>query len=163
MAIILIVSTSQNVNLTWDNLGFYFVLILALYAVLCVVLGIIALPYALANYALANDNSITSKEAIEESKALMYGNKWNFIKLIILFAIYFVLIGVVVVSIKENAPAVLSELIEAFSSVFILPYFTCAVATFYDDLKDVKVEVVSTKVEEVKTEEPTVEENKTEE
>lgn len=142
--------TTQYFPVSWDTLGGYLIYIIFLYIVCTVIIAIISLPYYLATYALANNNELTSKEALEQSISLMEGNKWSLAKLMLSFVGWFLLIGLAVGIITNYAPAVVKDLVEAIASILILPYIIASVAVFYDELNDVKVEVANT--EEVKEE-----------
>lgn len=136
--------TYKQFPLNWDTLGGFLLLILFLYVVAIIVVAILALPYSLANYALANDNNLSSKEALEKSIALMDGNRWNLFKLLLSFMGWIILIGIVVGVAQNYAPAILQNLIDAIGTILILPYVISSIAVFYDELNDVRVEVVDT-------------------
>lgn len=147
-AIAIFFLSTQYLPLSWDTLGGYLLLVVFLYIVSIVVIAIIALPYALSNYALANNNELSAKEAVEKSIALMDGNKWNFFKLLLSFIGWFLLLGIIVAIIQNYAPAVLEDLIQSVATIFLLPYVISSIAVFYDELNDVKVEVVDTNKKE---------------
>lgn len=134
--------TAQYFPLSWDTLGGYLILLFFLYFICGIIIAIISLPYALASYALANNNELTSKEAVEQSISLMEGNKWNFVKLMLSFVGWFLLIVLTVAVITNYTPTVIHDLVEAVASIVILPYIISSVAVFYDELNDITVEVV---------------------
>lgn len=144
--------TTQVIPLNVDTLGGYLLLLFLFYIFAITIIIIFSLPYTLSSYALANENNLSSKEAIEKSISLMDGNKWNFVKLILSFLGWFILIAVVTVAIQSFTPEVLNDLIESIGTILILPYIISSISIFYDELNDVTVEVVNTDKTENKEE-----------
>ena len=93
----------------------------ALWSLLLVIPGIIkALEYSLIPYIIAEDPSITTKEAFAKSKQMMTGNKWRLFKLSLSF------IGWIL----------LSALTLGIGVLFLDPYMEAAFAEFYEELKN---------------------------
>ena len=135
---------SKEFPLNWNTLGGYLLLLILLYIISAIIIFILTLPYVLSSYALANDNTLSAKEAIEQSIDLMNGNKWNFVKLFISFIGWFILICIVISLVQNYAPSVFKDLVQALGSIFILPYIISSISVFYDELNDTKVETAET-------------------
>ena len=155
--------STQIVALNADTLGGYLLFLLLLNFISIIIILILALPYVLSNYALAENNKISSKDAIETSVDLMKQNKWNFIKLVLSFFGWIILIVLLMtlpyiffstiepvknffISKGFNTSAFISlleKLIQSLGMIALLPYIISSIAVFYDELKDVKVEVVN--------------------
>ncbi|MEI7620972.1 MAG: DUF975 family protein [Candidatus Moraniibacteriota bacterium] len=96
------------------------VLLVLLWSLLLIVPGIIvAFSYALVFYILADDSSISVKEAFEKSKAMMLGYKWKYFCLGLRF------LGWALLCIPTFGLGLL----------WLLPYMQVSLAKFYDDLK----------------------------
>ena len=135
---------TQAIPLNPDTLSGYLLLLFLFYLFAIIVIAILVLPYSLSSYALANNNELSSKEALEKSIDLMDGNKWNFVKLILSFLGWLILIAVVTIIIKNFIPAIFNELIDSIGAILILPYIISSIAIFYDELNDVTIEVANT-------------------
>lgn len=147
-ALAILYLTTQYFPISWDTLFGYLLFLAFLYIVSGIAIAIISLPYSLATYALANNNELTSKEALEQSISLMEGNKWNLVKLMLSFIGWFILIALAVGIITNYAPSIFEDLTEAVASIVILPYIIASISVFYDELNDVKVEVVEKEVKD---------------
>lgn len=123
-----------------NSLGGYLLLLVFLYIVSMVIIAILALPYSLSTYALANDNTLSSKEAVEKSISLMDKNKWNFVKLVLSFVGWFILIEIATHILQNYTPEIFKDLIESIGYIFILPYLISSISVFFDELNDVKVD-----------------------
>lgn len=134
---------SQAFPLNWDTLGGYILLAFFLYAVAGILISIVALPYSLSSYVLANENDLSAKEALEKSVTLMEGNKWNLVKQILSFFGWFLLIGIIA-GLLQNASTLVNNIVTGIATIFILPYFISSISVFYDDLNDVVVETANT-------------------
>lgn len=77
-----------------------------------------ALGYAMTPYLLAEHPELTAREAIQRSKALMEGHRWD------LFLLNLSFIGW----------AILCALTMGFGSIFLNPYIEAAHAAFYRSL-----------------------------
>ncbi|MBR3697335.1 MAG: DUF975 family protein [Clostridia bacterium] len=137
------VFASNILPFSWDTLVNYIVLLLFVYTILVVIILILLLPYTLSIYVLADNNNISAKEAINKSIVLMEGNKWNFIKLMLSFIGWYILIAVIIALITKYSPVHLNTLIEGVPSILLLPYITSSISVFYYELNDNKVEKVN--------------------
>ncbi len=94
-------------------------LFISLWSLLFIVPGIIATyNYALVPYLMAESPDMNSKEAINMSKQLMYGNRWR------LFCLHFSFIGW----------DLLNILTFGIGSLWLTPYKSAAFASFYRDV-----------------------------
>ena len=92
---------------------------LALWSILFIIPGIIATyNYALVPYIMAEDPETGAREAMNRSKALMYGNRWR------LFCLHFSFIGW----------DLLSALSMGVGSLWLTPYKSAAFASFYREV-----------------------------
>ena len=93
---------------------------LALWYCLLIVPGIIkSFEYAIIPYILADDPTISTKEAFKKANVMMKGNKWR------LFVLDFSFIGW----------ALLCVLTLGIGTFFLMPYVNAAAAEFYVELK----------------------------
>ena len=94
---------------------------LVLWTILFIVPGIIkTYEYAIIPYILADDASVSSKDAFKKAKQMMMGNKWRLFKLNFSFIGWYVL-------------CVLTLGIGTF---FLIPYINAANAEFFTELKN---------------------------
>ena len=94
---------------------------LALWYFLFIIPGIIkTFEYAMIPYILAEDPTITTKDAFKKSKEMMTGNKWR------LFKLGFSFIGWLL----------LCVLTFGVGAIFLTPYMEAATAEFYVELKN---------------------------
>ncbi|WP_313132211.1 DUF975 family protein [Anaerocolumna sp.] len=90
-----------------------------LWSLLFVIPGIIAsLSYAMAPYIMANDPYMNIQEALQQSKDMMYGNKWR------LFCLNISFIGWMI----------LSAFTLGIGLLWLNPYMSAAQAAFYNDV-----------------------------
>ena len=143
---------TQIFPLNADSLGSYLLLLFLFYFLAIIAILLLSLPYVLSTYVLANNTELSSKEAINKSIELMDGNKWNFIKLILSFLGWIIIIGLITAIIQNYAPEILKDLIQSIGIIFILPYIISSISIFYDELNDTTVEVVNTDKTENKNE-----------
>jgi uncharacterized membrane protein len=95
-------------------------LFIVLWAILLIIPGIIAaLSYAMTFYIMAEDDSIGAMEAIDKSKAMMYGYKWKFFCLGLRFLGW----------------AILCILTLGIGFLWLIPWMNVSIARFYDDIK----------------------------
>jgi uncharacterized membrane protein len=95
-------------------------LFILLWCLLLIVPGIIAfISYSQTYFILADDNTIGAIEAIEKSKAMMYGYKWKFFRL----------------SLRLAGLGLLCILTLGIGFLWLLPYARVVMAKFYDDVK----------------------------
>ena len=132
--------TSKIYPITWDSIVNYMFLFILIYFISLIIILLLMLPYSLANYVLANNNNFSAKEAVLKSISLMYGNKWNFIKLIISFFGWFILITICSKFVSQFIN--FNYFIETISSIIIIPYMIVSINVFFEELDNVKVEVI---------------------
>ncbi|MBQ4144987.1 MAG: DUF975 family protein [Clostridia bacterium] len=102
----------------WQNLY------IILWSFLFIVPGIVAsYRYAMTRYIMAEDDTISPREAIERSKELMKGNKWR------LFCLEFSFIGW----------SILAGLTFGIGDLWLTPYRHAAEAAFYRDITGTEV------------------------
>ena len=96
------------------------ILFIFLWSLLLIIPGIIAaLSYAMTFYIIADDESIEPMAAIDKSKKMMYGYKWQ------LFFLGLRFFGL----------ALLCILTLGIGFLWLIPYMNITVAKFYDDIK----------------------------
>lgn len=90
-----------------------------LWSLLFIVPGVMAIySYAMTDYILAEDPNMSAKEAIGQSKAMMYGNRWG------LFYLEFSFIGWMI----------LTALTLGIGNLWLVPYEEAATAAFYREI-----------------------------
>lgn len=90
---------------------------------ICVTPAVIAaLSYSMTYYIMADDASIGAMEAINKSKAMMYGFKWKLFCLGLLFFLW----------------SLLCILTLGIGFLWLIPWMNVTMAKFYDDIKDEK-------------------------
>ena len=99
-------------------------LLMALFTILWMLLLIIpgiiaALSYSMTFYILADDKSISARDAINKSKIMMNGYKWKFFCL----------------GLRFFGWALLCILTLGIGFLWLIPYASISMAKFYDDLK----------------------------
>ena len=80
---------------------------------------IISYNYAMVPYILADDPTVSAKEALRMSKEMMYGNRWR------LFCLQFSFIGWILLTVLSFG----------VGSIWLTPYQNAALASFYRELK----------------------------
>ncbi|MGH7249751.1 MAG: DUF975 family protein [Minisyncoccia bacterium] len=111
-------------------LGLYalMVLFIFLWFLLLIIPGIMAaLSYSMAFFIMADNKEIGVREALKQSKKIMYGNKWKFFCLCLRFIGW----------------ALLSILTLGIGFLWLIPYMSVAHAKFYDDIKNAKPEAAT--------------------
>ena len=112
----------QGFNNFSTSLGAYLLMLLFifLWTLLLIIPGIIAaLSFSMTFYILADDNSIGAMEAINKSKKMMNGYKWN----------YFCL------GLRFIGWSLLCILTLGIGFLWLLPYMQVSMVKFYDDIK----------------------------
>lgn len=107
------------------SLGAYLLIVLFtfLWMLLLIIPGIIAaISYAMTFYILADDESIGAMEAIDKSKEMMYGHKWDYF---VLMLMYFGL-------------GILCILTCGIGFFWLIPFIQVTNAKFYDDIKRIQ-------------------------
>ena len=90
-----------------------------LWSLLFIVPGIVAgYSYAMTDYILAENPNLTASQAIEQSKTMMYGNRWR------LFCLQFSFIGW----------DILATLAFGIGHLWLTPYKQAATAAFYREV-----------------------------
>lgn len=98
-----------------------------LWSLLFVIPGIVkTYSYAMTNYILAEHPDLTATEAIEQSKTMMYGNRWR------LFCLQFSFIGW----------DFLAALTFGIGNLWLTPYKQAATAAFYRDISGTQAYVI---------------------
>ncbi len=96
-------------------------LFIFLWSLLLIIPGIMAaLSYAMTFFLMSENPGLKGKEALQQSKALMSGTRWKLFCLFLRFLGWFLL----------------GALTMGIGFLWILPYFTTALARFYDDLRE---------------------------
>ncbi len=91
-----------------------------LWSLLLVIPGIVkSYQYAMVEYILADDPSISSHDALIQSREMMYGHKLNFFLLQLSFIGWFFL-GMAVCGV---------------GALFVMPYYSATIAHFYNEIK----------------------------
>jgi uncharacterized membrane protein len=104
------------------------VIFVFLWTLLLIIPGIIAAySYSMTYYILADDKSIGALDAIRKSKEMMRGNKWK------LLCLSFRFFGWIVLAI----------LTLGLGFIWVAPYISVSIATFYDDIKNAQPQEVS--------------------
>ena len=85
---------------------------------------IISYNYAMVPYILADDPTVSAKEALRMSKEMMYGNRWR------LFCLQFSFIGWILLTLLSLG----------VGSIWLTPYQNAALASFYRELVPAKIE-----------------------
>lgn len=85
---------------------------------------IVSYNYALVPFILADNPSVSAKEALRMSKEMMYGNRWR------LFCLQFSFIGWILLTILSLG----------IGSIWLTPYQNAALASFYRELFPAKIE-----------------------
>jgi len=103
------------------------VLFIFLWTLLLIIPGIIAaLSYAMTFFIIADDESIEPMAALDKSKKMMYGYKWQMFYLCLRF------FGL----------ALLCILTLGIGFLWLIPYTHITIAKFYDDIKDNPITVI---------------------
>ena len=96
------------------------ILFIILWALLLIIPGIIAaLSYSMTFYIIADDASISAMDAIDKSKAMMYGYKWKLFCLGLRFLLW----------------SLLCLLTLGIGFLWLIPWMNVTMAKFYDDIK----------------------------
>jgi len=136
-------------------LGILLDIFVLLWSVLLIIPGIIkSISYSMSYYILADNPSITAKEAIKESERIMKGHKWDFFVLGLSFVgWFFLIISLLLICVIILCIPILGDLwlliplpllIIIVASVFIaliatlvymFPYINITYANFYESIK----------------------------
>jgi len=114
----------------WTALAAYLLqgAFIILWMLLLIIPGLIAAySYAMTFYILADNKSMSAFEAIGKSKEMMKGNKWKLLCLHFRF-FWWMLLSIITLGI---------------GLIWLIPYMSVSVATFYNDIKNVQFQEVS--------------------
>ena len=96
-----------------------------LWSLLLIIPGIIkTFSYSMASFILADNPELTAREALEESKRIMEGHKFDLFVLQLSF-FWWYLLGAITFGIAY---------------VYVVPYFEATMTNFYNEIKDKKIE-----------------------
>lgn len=96
-----------------------------LWSLLLIIPGIIkTFSYSMASFILADNPELTAREALEESKRIMEGHKFDLFVLQLSF-LWWYLLGAITFGIAY---------------VYVVPYFESTMTNFYNEIKDRKIE-----------------------
>lgn len=129
-------------------------LCLGIYSILTIFMIYLILPYSLSMFVLYDNPDKTSKEILETSFYLMKDNKWKYVKLLLSFFGWFLLVGIITYFSTLYLPENIQLLIEYIPTLFLIPYISISQLSFYEELKASKaatmavVESVEEKEEE---------------
>lgn len=106
-----------------------------LWTLLFIIPGIIkSFEYAIIPYILADDETISTKDAFKKAKEMMRGNKWK------LFVLNFSFIGWILICVAIGTIGALIcpplIILAAVGALFLTPYIDAANAQFYVELKN---------------------------
>lgn len=93
---------------------------------------IISYNYAMVPYILADDPTVSAKEALRMSKEMMYGNRWR------LFCLQFSFIGWILLTVLSFG----------VGSIWLTPYQNAALASFYRELVPAKIDGIPNQISE---------------
>ena len=131
--------TLQNLPITTENLASYSLYIFFIYFVVLISISLSAIPYVLSSYILADNNNLTSKEIIEQSASLMENQKWNFIKLIISFLGWFILLAIIVTIANMSLNETIANIVNSIGLILLMPYLITSIIVFYEEAQDVVI------------------------
>ena len=96
-----------------------------LWSLLLLIPGIIkSFSYSMAPFILADNPELTAREALSESKKIMYGHKFDLFVLQLSFFLWY-LLGAITLGIAY---------------IYIAPYYEATIINFYNTIKDKKIE-----------------------
>lgn len=130
--------TTQNLPVTNENLSGYTLFISLIYVAVLIGVAISTIPYALSSYILTDNKEMTSKEIVTRSADLMKNKKWNFIKLIISFLGWFIVLAVIVTIAKMAINEMISNIVNWIGMMLLMPYMVTSVRVFYEEISDTK-------------------------
>lgn len=131
--------TLQNLPITNENLASYSLYIFLIYFVVLICISLSAIPYVLSSYILADNKNLTSKEIVEQSASLMENQKWNFVKLIISFLGWFILLAVIVTIANMEINETVASIANSIGLVLLMPYLITSIRVFYEETQDVVI------------------------
>jgi uncharacterized membrane protein len=128
--------TTRNFPISTTNLSGYTLYILLLYAVVVVGIAISALPYVLSSYILVDNKEMTAKAILEQSAYIMKKNKWNFVKLVLSFLGWFIILAVITTIANMEFNETIANFVYWIGMTLLLPYFDTSIRVFYEEAID---------------------------
>jgi uncharacterized membrane protein len=107
-----------------------------LYAVVVVGIAISALPYVLSSYILVDNKEMTAKAILEQSAYIMKKNKWNFVKLVLSFLGWFIILAVITTIANMEFNETIANFVYWIGMTLLLPYFDTSIRVFYEEAID---------------------------
>jgi uncharacterized membrane protein len=128
--------TVQNLPITTTNLSGYSLYIILLYSVVFVGIAMAALPYVLSSYILVDNKEMAPKDILEQSATLMKDKKWDFVKLMLSFLGWFILLAVITAIANMEFNETVSNFVYWVGMTLLLPYLDTAIRVFYEETQD---------------------------
>lgn len=128
--------TVQNLPITTANLTGYTLYIILLYSVALIGILLAALPYILSSYILADNQTMKSKEILEQSAILMENKKCDFVKLIMSFLGWFLLLATITVIANMAIGTIVGSLIYWTGMILLMPYLVTSIKVFYEECQE---------------------------
>lgn len=130
--------TVQNIPITQSNWSGY-----SLYTSLLFLIGLLgialsAIPYVLSSYILANNKDMKAREIIETSSNLMEHKKWNFVKLVISFLGWYIVLAIVVAIGRMQFGDNIANILSWIGMFLLTPYLITSIRVFYEECNDEK-------------------------
>lgn len=129
---------TQNLPITNENLSGYSMFISLIYLAVVIGVAISTIPYVLSSYILADNKELSSKEIVNKSADLMKNKKWNFIKLIVSFLGWFLVLAVIVTIANMAVNEMVSNIVNWIGMMLLMPYVVTSIRVFYEEVSDTK-------------------------
>lgn len=134
--------TTQNLPVTNENLSGYSMFISLIYLAVLIGVALSTIPYALSSYILTDNKEMTSKEIVNRSADLMKNKIWNFIKLIISFLGWFVVLAVIVTVANMAINEMVGNIANWIGMMLLMPYMVTSIRVFYEEASDTKEVII---------------------
>jgi len=131
--------TVQNLPITNANLSGYSLFILLIYLTVFIGIAIAAVPYVLSSYILVDNKEMTTKEIIEQSASLMENKRWNFVKLILSFLGWFLILAVITTIANMLGGELVGNIVNCIGLILLMPYLVTSIRVFYEECNDTEV------------------------
>lgn len=128
--------TAQNIPITEDNLSGYILYILLLYLIVMIAIAICTIPYILSSYILADNKDMTAKEIVERSAELMKNKKWNFVKLIISFLGWFIILVTITAVSGMLGGKIVELIVNSIGLTLLMPYLITSIRVFFEECNE---------------------------
>lgn len=128
--------TVQNLPITNANLSGYSLFIFLIYLTVFIGIAIAAIPYVLSSYILVDNKEMTTKEIIEKSASLMENKRWNFVKLILSFLGWFLILAVITTIANMLGGELVGNIVNCIGLVLLMPYLVTSIRIFYEECND---------------------------